>query len=106
AEDERVGIGRAERVVDEMVVALGHHGGPAADNLDAVAAAPEVWRRALVRQEMREGGDARWGHEVTREAVPVVAVGLAQERHEAPAVLKPHLAARARVVASQPSSCG
>jgi len=68
--------------VDETVVALGHHAGPAADDLDAVATGPEMRCHALARQEMREGGDARRGREVAREAVPVVAVDLAQERHE------------------------
>src|SRR5439155_24882333 len=57
AEEERVGIGGTERVVGEMVVALGDDAGPAADDLDAAATGPTTGRRPLVPQEVREGGD-------------------------------------------------
>ena len=78
AEQQGVGVGGAQHALDHGVVMLGDGAGPAPHRLDAVSAGTQLGR-LLGAQQVVPGADRIGRHEIGEEALPVVAILVAQD---------------------------
>ncbi len=83
AEEQRVGIGGLQRGARHFVVLPGDDAGPALDDRHAAARRRAAWSASRPASSASQESTPVRRHEIAREALPVVAIVLAQHRDPA-----------------------